>query len=84
VVENTCNTHTGEVEAEDHEFEATLGYRARSFSNRPPWVTPVILDTQEAEIRRIVCPKPARANSSARPYLEKTLYKKELAEWFKV
>jgi hypothetical protein len=28
--------------------------------------------------------KPAQANSSMRPYLEKTLHKKELVEWLKV
>jgi hypothetical protein len=28
--------------------------------------------------------KPAQANSSVRPYLEKTNHKKELAEWLKV
>jgi hypothetical protein len=36
-------------------------------------LTPVILATQEAEIRRIVGSKPTKANSSARPYLKKTL-----------
>jgi hypothetical protein len=35
---------------------------------------PVILATQEAEIRRITVQ--ARANSSTRPYLEKTFTKK--------
>jgi hypothetical protein len=37
---------------------------------------PIILATQEAEIRRIEGSKPARANSSERPYLEKNLHKK--------
>jgi hypothetical protein len=43
---------------------------------RRRWLTPVILATQEAEIRKEDSgSKPAKANSSARPYLEKTLHK---------
>jgi hypothetical protein len=46
---------------------------------RCQWLTPVILANQED------CgSKPARANSSTRPYLKKTLHKKRLVEWFKV
>jgi hypothetical protein len=53
-------------------------------------LTSVILATQEAEIRRIVV-QSSQADSSARPYLEKTLHKKKkagrggrLMEWLKV
>jgi hypothetical protein len=46
------------------------------------WLTPIILVTQEAEIRRIAVQ--SQANSSTRPYLEKTLHKKGLVEWLKV
>jgi hypothetical protein len=35
-----------------------------SVSAGPQWLMPVILATQEAEIRRIVVLKPAQANSS--------------------
>jgi hypothetical protein len=35
------------------------------------WLTPVILATQEAEIRKIVVRSSALANSSTRPYLKK-------------
>jgi hypothetical protein len=38
---------------------------------RRRWLTPVILATQEAEIRRILIRSQARAKCSARPYLEK-------------
>jgi hypothetical protein len=41
---------------------------------------PVILDIQEAEIRRI----PAWENSSTKSYLEKTHHKKGLVEWLKL
>jgi hypothetical protein len=39
------------------------------------WLTPVILATQEAEIRRI---------EFGRPYLENTHHTKGLVEWLKV
>jgi hypothetical protein len=39
---------------------------------------PVILATQEAEIRRIMVPSPSK------PYLKTTLQKKGLVEWLKV
>jgi hypothetical protein len=35
------------------------------------WLKPVILDTWEAEIRRIMFPKPAQAKSSQDPILTK-------------
>jgi hypothetical protein len=47
------------------------------------WLTPVILATQGAEIRRI----PVRSKQGKkfkRPYLQKTHYKKGLVEWLKV
>jgi hypothetical protein len=57
------------------------------------WLPPVILATQEAEIKRISL-KPALANSSLRPYLKKsfththththTHIKIGLVEWLKV
>jgi hypothetical protein len=43
-------------------------------------LTPVILATQEAEIRRIE----VQTNSSARPYLKKPFTKIGLVEWLKV
>jgi hypothetical protein len=43
---------------------------------------PIILATQEAEIRRIA--KPTQANSLRDPYLEKTHHNKGLVEWLKV
>jgi hypothetical protein len=44
---------------------------------------PVILATQEAEIRRITV-QPARANSSTRPHLKKPFTKIGLVKWLKV
>jgi hypothetical protein len=44
---------------------------------------PVILATQEAEIRRIVVGSHPWAEFT-RPYLEKTHHKKGLVEWLKV
>jgi hypothetical protein len=44
------------------------------------WLTPVILATQEAEIRRIV----VLGKQFWRPYLEKTHHKKGLVKWVKV
>jgi hypothetical protein len=53
----------GRVMQEDHEFEVSLGYTMRSVSEikqnkqvrmaRCWWLRPVILATQEADIRRI-------------------------------
>jgi hypothetical protein len=40
------------------------------------WLTPVIVATQEAEIRRISVRSQPRQNSSARPYLQKTFHRK--------
>jgi hypothetical protein len=46
---------------------------------------PVILTTQEAEIRRINSLKPAQANSLRDPSLKKKkITKKGLMEWLKV
>jgi hypothetical protein len=46
---------------------------------------PVILATQEAEIRRITVQSPPRANNSMRPYLKKQPFTKiGLVEWLKV
>jgi hypothetical protein len=48
-------------------------------------LSPVILASQEAEIRRIVGLKPVWTNSLRDPTLKKTLYKKKgLTEWLKV
>jgi hypothetical protein len=47
------------------------------------WLMPVILATQEAEIRTAVQSQP-QANSSRDPISKKNLHKKGLAEWLKV
>jgi hypothetical protein len=47
------------------------------------WLTPVILATQEAEIRRITGSKHAWANSSTRSYLEKPFTDIGLVKWLK-
>jgi hypothetical protein len=44
---------------------------------------PIILATPEAEIRRIVV-QSQPGQIVPRPYLEKTLHKKELVEWLEV
>jgi hypothetical protein len=46
------------------------------------WLTPIILDTQEIEIRRIVVEASLRAPISKNPITKKK--KKELVEWLKV
>jgi hypothetical protein len=46
------------------------------------WLKPVILATQEAEIRRIAVPSSGKW--FVRPYLKKPFTKKELVEWLKV
>jgi hypothetical protein len=48
------------------------------------WLMPVILVTQEAEIRRIEVQKPNLGKYFERLFLEKTHYKKGLMEWLKV
>jgi hypothetical protein len=40
------------------------------------WLTPIILATQEAEIRRIVVQSQPQANSSQDPISKKSLHKK--------
>jgi hypothetical protein len=47
------------------------------------WLTPVILATQETEIRRITVQSQTQKQFT-RPYLEKTHHKKGLVEWLKV
>jgi hypothetical protein len=44
----------------------------RVFEGRHWWLTPVILATQEAEIRRISVQSQLRAINSIRPYLKNT------------
>jgi hypothetical protein len=41
----------GRLKQQDFEFQVSLGYIKRSFGHQ--WLTPVILASQEAEIRRI-------------------------------
>jgi hypothetical protein len=48
------------------------------------WLTPVILATQEAEIRRIVVRSQPWANSSQDPISKNPNTKKGLVEWLKV
>jgi hypothetical protein len=47
------------------------------------WLTPVILATQETEIRRITA-RSQPAEIVLRTYLEKTLHKTGLVEWLKM
>jgi hypothetical protein len=47
------------------------------------WLTPVILATQEAEIKRIKVQSQSRQRVHE-TYLEKTHHKKGLVEWLKV
>jgi hypothetical protein len=44
----------------------------------------VILETQEAEIRRIMVRSQPQPNKSRDPISKQTLHKKGLAEWLKV
>jgi hypothetical protein len=48
------------------------------------WFMPIILATQEAEIRRIVVPSQARQIGLWDPISKKTLHKKGLVEGLKV
>jgi hypothetical protein len=48
------------------------------------WLTPVILATQEAEIRRIAVQSQTCQIVSQDPILEKTHHRKGLLEWLKV
>jgi hypothetical protein len=60
MVVHACNSNTQEAEAEDHEFWGQLGLQARSClktkgkqaRHRYRYLTPIILATQEAKIRR--------------------------------
>jgi hypothetical protein len=45
-------------------------------NSRRWWLMPVILTTQEAEIRRVMGSKPAWANSSSDPILKNPITKK--------
>jgi hypothetical protein len=47
---------------------------------RHPWLTPIILATQEAEIRRITVRSQPGGKKFLRPYLKKIHHKKGLAE----
>jgi hypothetical protein len=48
------------------------------------WLTPVILATKEAEIRRILVGSRPRLIVQETPSEKKTLHKKGLVEWLKV
>jgi hypothetical protein len=48
------------------------------------WLTPIILATQEAEIRRIAIQSQSRQVILGDPILKKSITKKGLAEWLKV
>jgi hypothetical protein len=50
---------------------------------RCQWLTPVILATQEAEIRRIEVQSQSGENSLRDPTLKKAHHKKGLAQWLK-
>jgi hypothetical protein len=50
---------------------------------RHPWLMPIILATQEAEIRRITVLSQAWANSSQDPISKKPIIKKGVVEWLK-
>jgi hypothetical protein len=45
---------------------------------------PIILATQEAEIRRMVVQSQPPVNNSGKPNLKKAITKKGLVEWFTV
>jgi hypothetical protein len=47
------------------------------------WLTPIILATQKAEIRRVMVQSQTGQNN-VRPYLEKIHYEIGLVEWVKV
>jgi hypothetical protein len=51
---------------------------------RRQWLMPIILPTQEAEIRRISVQSQTQKNSSRDPILKKPTQKKGLVEWLKV
>jgi hypothetical protein len=51
---------------------------------RHQWLTPVILATQEAEIRRITFGSQPRQTVPQDPILKKCFTKRGLAEWLKV
>jgi hypothetical protein len=51
--------------------------------SQEPWLTPIILATQEAEIRRSRY-KTSKGKQFSRPYLEKNSSQKRTVEWLKV
>jgi hypothetical protein len=60
MVVHTCSPSSRKLRQKDQEFKASSGYIARpclNLNNKKKaghrWLTPVILATQEAEIRRI-------------------------------
>jgi hypothetical protein len=56
-----------------------------SFGAGHPWLTPIILATHSGGRDQEDCGlKPAQANSSPDPCLQKTHHKKGLVEWLKV
>jgi hypothetical protein len=84
-------------ESQGPEFKARLGYIARLCLKKAKrkrlkegvearhWqLTPVILATQEAEIRRITVQSQPQANSPRDPFSKKPITKEVLAEWLKV
>jgi hypothetical protein len=77
-VAHSCNpSYLGGRDQENQGSKPVPGIR-----NLHWWFMPVILATQEAQIRRIEVRSQPQTNS-LRPYLEKTHHKKGLVEWLK-